>query len=95
MVYGWGSDSERWGMSDGNTVVFAYRYVSLMWLFRLAYKKRWLVLADSRSQDVEITRAELEQRYGTSTPSPSVWGQYSLLIAFTAFVVVVLAASAF
>jgi len=95
MVYGWGSDSEHWGMSDGSTVVFAYRYVSLMFFFRLAYKKRWLVLADNRSQDVEISRAELEQRYGPSAPSPGIWGQYSLLIGVTAFSLLVLAASMF
>lgn len=95
MVYGWGSDSERWGMGDGNTVVFAYRYVSLMWIFRLAYKKRWMVLADNRSQDVVVTRTDLEQRYGSKVPDPGIWGQYGLPIAFTIFIVVMIVASAF
>ncbi len=95
MFYGWGSDSERWGLSDGNTLVFAYRYVSLMFIFRLAYKKRWVILADSRSQDLELTRAELEQRYGPDVPTPGIWSQYSLLIGFTGFLLAALVASAF
>jgi len=95
MFYGWGSDSERWGLSDGNTLVFAYRYVSLMFIFRLAYKKRWMILADGRSQDIEVTRAELEQRYGPSLPRPGIWGQYGMLLALTAVVLAALVASAF
>ncbi len=95
MVYGWGSDSERWSMSDGRTLVFAYRYVSLLFIFRLAYKKRWMLLSEFRREDAELTRAEVEQRYGTASPTPGVWDQYGLLIGFGALVTAMVVASFF
>ncbi len=94
MFYGWGSSSERWGLGDGNTLVFAYRYVSLMFIFRLAYKKQWFVVGDQRSADLELSRSELEQRYGQDLPGPGIWSQYGLLIAIGAFVAFAVVSSA-
>lgn len=93
MFYGWGSDSERWTLDDGNTLVVIYRYVSLMFIFRFAYKRRWMIIGDSRSQDLEVSRTELERRYGADAPKPGVWSQYSLLIGFAALVVAMLVSS--
>ncbi len=80
MFYGWGNNSEQWPLTDGNTLVFAYKYVSLMFIFKLAYKKKWFVVGDNRSEDTEVTRPDLELRYGPDLPMPGVWSQWGLLI---------------
>ena len=76
MFYGWGKSSKQWKLGDGKTLVFAYNYVALMFIFQLAYKKKWLVVGDQRSQDLELSRTELEQRYGADLPGPGLWNQW-------------------
>lgn len=95
MFYGWGNASKEWNLDDGNRLVFAYSYFSLMFLFKIAYKKKWFVLGDSRSEDQQFTRAELEQRYGTDLPKPGIFMQYGLPLVIGAFVLFALVSSAF
>lgn len=95
MFYGWGKSSQEWNLNDGNRLVFAYSYFSLMFLFKIAYKKKWFVTGDSRSQDAQFSRDELEQRYGADLPKPGIWTQYGLPLAIGAWVLVALVLSVF
>lgn len=95
MFYGWGKSSQEWSLGDGNTLVCAYNYVALMFIFRLAFKQKYHLIGDSRSQDVQVSRSELEQRYGTDVPKLSLWTQFGLLIGVAALVLVMVVVGLF
>ncbi len=95
MFYGWGNTNQRWALGDGNTLVCAYSYLSLMFIFKLAYKKKWFVIGDSRSGDVEVPRAQLEAHYGEDLPDIGLWSQFGMLITIAVIVVIAIVASAF
>ncbi len=95
MFYGWGKSSQQWQLADGNTMVMAYSYVSLMFIFKLAYGKKWYLTGDQRSMDREMSRAELESAYGEDLPKPGLWSQYGLLLTAALIVVIVMVASVF
>ena len=88
MFYGWGKKSKQWPMADGKVLVCTYSYLSLMFIFALGYKKRWLVADNDRNNDQELTRAEVESRYGDDAPDIGPWAQYGLFIGLAAGIVV-------
>ena len=95
MFYGWGRKSREWPLSDGNTLAVTYQFVSLMFVFKVAFKQKWYVIGDSRSQDQQVPRSELEARYGDNLPKLNAWEQWGLFIALGVLIVIVLFASLF
>jgi hypothetical protein len=89
MFYGWGRRSKDWQMHDGVHAVVTYSYVSLMFIFHLAYKQQWQLVGRDRAMDTVVSREELAARYGTDAPQLGMWNRFGLLMAIAAFVCVV------
>ncbi len=44
MFFGWGENAVEFPMPDGRTAVCAYKYFSLLFIFRLARSQRWYIV---------------------------------------------------
>ena len=82
-------------MSDGRQLVLNYRFLSIMFIFQLAFSKKWMIVGRDRAMDQEVDRAELERLYDDDIPDLGLWSQYGLLLAAGAFVVLVIVVGVF
>lgn len=81
MFFGWGQKSKQAAMPDGKGIVLTWRYFSLMFLFQIAFGKKWFLLTNDRAEDRQVPKGELQAMYGEAVPDLNPWQQWGLLIA--------------
>ncbi|MDB5195102.1 MAG: hypothetical protein JWO84_286 [Parcubacteria group bacterium] len=87
MYYGSGTKSREWPLSDGKTLVLKYKYVELFFC-PISMKRKWYVIGDKRSEDVEISKEAAYRLLPTGTkpdvPFWDLYGGYFLLVLLIA-----------
>jgi len=81
MIYGWGKKSKDWAMPDGRTLVCSYSYVSLMFVFKFVWSRKWHLIGRDRAMDVETNRQDLERTYGQgNVPDIGVFERFGMFV---------------
>ncbi len=81
MIYGWGKRSKDWDMPDGRKLICTYSYVSLMFVFKFVWSRKWHLIGRDRAMDVETNRSELERTYGPgNVPDIGIFERFGMFI---------------
>ncbi|MSU55075.1 MAG: hypothetical protein EXS46_00870 [Candidatus Taylorbacteria bacterium] len=72
MIFGSGTKTRQWTLSDGRVLVLVWRY-SHFFFCPIAHHLSWHVLGDKRSEDKKISREEAINLMSGVIPEPSFW----------------------
>lgn len=96
MFYGWGKKSSDWAMPDGRTLICSYSYVSLMFIFKFVWSRKWHLIGRDRAMDIETNRQDLERMYGAgNVPDIGIFERFGMFITGGVFVALMLASAGF
>ena len=95
MFYGWGTKSKDWTMSDGRQLVLRYRFFSIMFIFQIAFAKKWMLIGRDRAMDQTVDRNELQRLYGNDVPNLGLWSQWGLVLSIVALMTFAIVSSLF
>lgn len=96
MFYGWGKKSNDWTMPDGRTLICSYSYVSLMFIFKFVWSRKWHLIGRDRAMDIETNRQDLERMYGAgNVPDIGIFERFGMFITGGVIVALMLASAGF
>ncbi len=75
-------------LEGGKVARLSYDVIVVFFIFQLATEFRWEVIGGNPSDDVQMTRQEIEAAYGIELKEPGWWARWSFvtfsLLAFVA-----------
>lgn len=88
MIYGWGRKNKSWPMPDGRQLVAEYNYGSVLFIFKVAWKRTYTIIGRDRAMDQKITREELEKVYGDgNVPDIGLFERFGVFFAMAGIIV--------
>jgi len=73
LFWGYGTKTKYWDVGNGYFVVCVFRYAHFMFVIRSITSKKWYVQGERRSEDRELTDAEIDQFYEEYDPKISAY----------------------
>jgi len=68
MFFGWGTMHKSWHLGNGYTITCVYKYFHLWFVLRFVTEKKWYLQGDSRSEDRELTKEQVQKLIPTGLP---------------------------
>lgn len=74
LFFGWGTKTKKWNLGNGYQLLCVYKYFHIWFVIRFITEKRWYLLSNSRSEDREISAAQVAQLLPSGIPQVSAYG---------------------
>lgn len=75
MIFGSGIKTKQWLLDDGRILLLQWHYSHILWC-PAAYKLKWFILEEKRSDDKEISKEEAIKLLPLNTKPLNIWQMY-------------------